>query len=294
MSRFSPSDAALEGFRLTRERPGTILAWGVVNFLGITVLGGLMLVTLGGPFVDFVQKGGLAAGNPEALFSMVEKSWPAFVILLLVVMLFMSILTGGIYRLVLRPTEKGFMHLRVGPDELRLTWVNLALLFVGLTCLGFLDLLYSRIAGAVGGPLGALICILVALPMIWFGVRMSLMTPLTFAEHRIDWGKAWNMTRGSFWPLFGMILLAAIFYVMVWALILMIYFAVVALAGGPETIAAIEQGQMNLGALVAFVAVILLQLILPVLQWVMLYSPLAVAYQGLSGESPVLEAPAQS
>jgi len=294
MSRFSPSDAALEGFRLTRERPGTILAWGVVNFLGITVLGGLMLVTLGGPFVDFVQKGGLAAGNPEALFSMVEKSWPAFVILLLVVMLFMSILTGGIYRLVLRPTEKGFMHLRVGPDELRLTWVNLALLFVGLTCLGFLDLLYSRIAGTVGGPLAAVICIVVALPMIWFGVRMSLMTPLTFAEHRIDWGKAWAMTRGSFWPLFGMILLAAIFYVMVWALILMIYFAVVTLAGGPDTVAAIEQGQLNPGALVAFIAVILLQLILPVLQWVMLYSPLAVAYQGLSGEGPVLEAPAQS
>ena len=287
MSRFSPSDAALEGFRLTRERPGTILAWGVVNFLGITVLGGLMLVTLGGPFVAFVQKGGLAAGNPEALFAMVEKSWPAFVVLLIVVVLFMSILTGGIFRLVLRPTEKGFMHLRIGSDEFRLTWVNLALLFVGLTCLAFLDLLYNRIAGTIGGAPAALVCMAVAAPMIWFGVRMSLMTPLTFAEHRIDWAKAWSMTRGSFWPLLGMILLAAIFYVMVWALILMIYFAVVALAGGPETIAAIEQGQMSAGALVAFIAVILLQLILPVLQWVMLYSPLAVAYQGLSGESPV-------
>ena len=294
MSRFSPSDAALEGFRLTRERPATILAWGLVNFLGITVLGGLMLVTLGGPFVEFVQKGGLAAGNPEALFAMVEKSWPAFVVLLMVVVLFMSILTGGIFRLVLRPTEKGFMHLRIGPDELRLTWVNLALLFVGLTCLAFLDLLYSRIAGTIGGAPAALVCMGVAAPMVWFGVRMSLMTPLTFAEHRIDWGKAWSMTRGSFWPLLGMILLAAIFYVMVWALILMIYFAVVALAGGPETIAAIEQGQMSAGALVAFLAVILLQLILPVLQWVMLYSPLAVAYQGLSGESPILEAPAQT
>ena len=67
MTRFSPSDAALEGFRLTKERPLTLLGWGVINFLGITVIGGLMLVSLGGPFVEFVKKGGLANTTPEAL-----------------------------------------------------------------------------------------------------------------------------------------------------------------------------------------------------------------------------------
>ena len=33
MNGFSASEAALEGFRLTRERPGTIAAWSVIYFV---------------------------------------------------------------------------------------------------------------------------------------------------------------------------------------------------------------------------------------------------------------------
>jgi hypothetical protein len=287
MSRFSPSDAALEGFRLTRERPLTMLAWGLINFLGITVIGGLMLLMLGGPFVEFVQKGGLGAGgDPESLAAMLAKSWPAFLMLLAVVVLFMSVLTGGIYRLVLRPGERGFMHLRVGADELRLTAVNLLLFVIGLVCLIFVDLVGNLATTSGGVGAGLLAALVVAVPMIWIGVRLSLATPMTFAEHRIDLRAAWELTRGSFWPLFGMIILAAIFYVMVWALILIIYAAVVALSGGPESLKAIEAGVFTPQALVALLAVIVLQLILPVLQWVMLYSPLAVAYQHLRAPQP--------
>ena len=46
MNGFSASEAALEGFRLTRERPGTIAAWSVINFVGVTTIGGLMLNTV--------------------------------------------------------------------------------------------------------------------------------------------------------------------------------------------------------------------------------------------------------
>ena len=281
MSRFSPSDAALEGFRLTRERPGTILAWGLINFLGISIIGGLMLLMLGGPFVEFVKNGGMSAGDPEALANMLAKSWPAFLMLLAVVVLFMSVLTAGIYRLVLRPGEHGFMHLRVGVDEFRLTAVNLLLFVIGLVCLVLVDLVGNIVTSTAGVAAGLLAALVVAVPMIWIGVRFSLATPMTFAEHRIDLRAAWDVTRGSFWPLFGMIILAAVFYVMVWALILIIYAAVVALSGGPETLKALENGVITPQAIIALIAVVVLQLILPVLQWVMIYSPLAVAYQHL-------------
>jgi hypothetical protein len=283
MTQFSASEAALEGFRITRERPGTILGWGVVNFLGITVIGGLMLVTLGGPFVEFVKKGGLANTTPEALSGMIDKSWPAFVMLLAVVMLFMSILTAGIYRLVLRPGEKGFVHLRIGADELRLTLVNAVLFMAGLFCLGIVDLVGAAFAQSYGLPGAVAAALVVAAPMVWVGVRLCLATPMTFAEHRISLRAAWSLTRGRFWPLFGMMLLAAIFYAMVWVLILIIYTAVVALAGGAAALEALQRGVITPGAVVGLVAVLVLQLILPVLQWVMLYAPLAIAYRELHG-----------
>eukprot|EP01036_Dinobryon_divergens_P046455 gene46455-62135_t len=46
MARFSPSDAALEGFRLTREHPGVVLAWSAVYFGGILLIGLTMLALL--------------------------------------------------------------------------------------------------------------------------------------------------------------------------------------------------------------------------------------------------------
>ena len=41
MTRFSPTDAAMEGFRLTKEHPGVMLAWSAVYF------GGILLIALG-------------------------------------------------------------------------------------------------------------------------------------------------------------------------------------------------------------------------------------------------------
>jgi hypothetical protein len=77
-----------------------------------------------------------------------------------------------------------------------------------------------------------------------------------------------------------MILLAVIFYVMVWLLISIIGLAIVAVAGGEQG------GQFTPAAAVAFVATLFMQLILSVLQLVMIYSPFAVAYQQLHGDAP--------
>ncbi|HYG25546.1 MAG TPA: hypothetical protein VD906_01425, partial [Caulobacteraceae bacterium] len=47
MATFSPTDAALEGFRIAREKPRVLLVWAAVNFV-VSALVGLLLILLFG------------------------------------------------------------------------------------------------------------------------------------------------------------------------------------------------------------------------------------------------------
>jgi hypothetical protein len=282
MIKFSASEAALEGFRLTRERPGTILGWGVVFAICIFVIGQVMLLSLDPKLVEISRHSPVDQQDMEQISALLAQSWPAFLLVLVLVVGLYSTLMGGIYRLVLRPEEKGFLHLRLGRDELRLTGVNLLLFAIGMVCLT------AELAAvaATSEQQGMAMIAAVVLPIVtaWIGVRLSLATPMTFDLHRFAIRDSWRASRGNFWPLLGMIVLAAIFYVMVWLLINIIGAALVGLAGGAQALqnlSALRGPAIIMAALVVF-----LQLILQVIQVVMLYAPFAVAYQELHGDRP--------
>lgn len=280
MTAFSPSDAALEGFRLTREHPVVILAWGLFYFVGVLVLGVVMTLALGSDFLAFVKGGGLESGDPAAFAPILERAWPAFLVVVVLAIGLLSVLTGGVYRLALRPDEPSAfkMHLRLGVDELRLTLVNIVMFAIGMVFL-FAIAFTGGLISRGGGGLLALVGVAVALLMIWIGVRLSLATPMTFGEGRVAITASWRMTRGHFWNLLGMILLAALFYLMIWVLVSVIGAAVVAVAGGPTAIT--NFGSMGGGAFIAFLAYMFIQLILPILQVMVLYAPLAIAYRAI-------------
>lgn len=281
MNRFSPSDAALEGFRLTRERPGTVLAWSAVYFVGVLLIGVVMMASLDPNFIDLVKRGELTTRDPEEVGAMLAQSWPAFLLVLALTVFLLSVVMAGIYRLVLRPNEHGFAHLRLGRDEFRLTAVNLLLFGAGILCL-FVGFMLTALAERSGPVVGLLVgCAGVAFT-VWLGVRLSLATPMTFATHRMSVTEAWALTRGYFWPLLGMIILAVIFYVIIWILITIIGFVIVQLSGGQPAL----QNLHSPVAVIAFIATLAIQLLLPILQVVMIYSPLAVAYQQLHGDEP--------
>jgi hypothetical protein len=282
MNEFSASDAALEGFRLTRERPGAIFAWAGVYFVGIVVMGLLMMASLGPQFIEIAKKGRFTPQDGEAVAGMLAESWPAFLLVLVVAVLLMSVLTAGIYRLVLRPQEKSLAYLRLGADEFRLTTLNLMLFAIGMVCL-FTGLLASQGVEQAAPGMGVVAAAVIGALTVWVGVRLSLATPMTFATGRIAVGAAWELTRGRFWPLFGMIVLAVIFYVMVWLLTSVIGVAIGALAGGPE---AMTGGDLTAVAGVAVLVTVVMQLLLSVLQVVMIYAPFAVAYQQIHGDAP--------
>jgi hypothetical protein len=282
MNQFSPSEAALEGFRLTRERPGTILAWAAIYFVAIAIIGAIMLASLGPAFIELAKQGPLTNENLEEASALLGQSWPAFLLVLLLVVTLMSVLTAGIYRIVLRPEEPGLFHLRFGRDEMRLTLVNLLLFAVGMVCLmagivvtGMGEMAAGRGAGLLFGAatLGL---------TIWVGVRLSMATPMTFVRQRIALRESWELTRGRFWRLFGMIVLAVIFYVMIFLLVSIIAAAAVGLAGGQEAMA--DPARVGPAALIGVFVYGVLQVVLQVLQIVMIYAPFAVAYRQITAD----------
>jgi hypothetical protein len=281
MNRFSPSEAALEGFRLTRERPATIFGWGVVYAVCMFIIGRLMLVSLD-PQLIALTRSGLRQEDVEQISSLLAQSWPAFLLVLVLVTALLSTLMGGIYRLVLRPDERGFLHLRFGRDELRLTGVNLLLFALGMVCLT--AELAAVAAAEQQGGVATVAAVVLPLVTIWMGVRLSLATPMTFSLHRFAIRDAWAQSRGRFAPLFGMIMLAVVFYVMVWVLISIIGAALMAAAGGAEALKNIRS--LTGPAIVGVALYVFLQLILQVIQVVMIYAPFAVAYQQVHGDAP--------
>ena len=283
MIRFSASEAALEGFRLTRERPGTIAAWSAIYAIGIFIIAMVMMASLDPSFIALAKKGQLMSQDPQVVADMLAHSWPQFLLVLVLTVFLLSVVMGGIYRLVLRPSEPGFVHLRVGPDELRLTLVNLLLFGIGMVCL-FFTFVAIAVVEQGGSPLAGIAGALMAAVTIWVGVRLSLATPMTFAMRHMSMRKAWSLTAGKFWPLFGMIVLTVIFYIMVWVLVTMIGFGVMAAAGGEKSIANVAHLSPATG--IAFAITLILQFLLQILQLVMIYGPFGVAYQQLHGDPP--------
>jgi hypothetical protein len=271
MIKFSASEAALEGFRLTRERPGTIFGWGVVYAVCVFIIGRLMLFSLDPQLVELTKKKDFNQQDIDQISTLLSQSWPAFLLVLVLLSALYSALMGGI-----------FLHLRFGKDEVRLTVVNLLLIGFGMVCLT-VELAAVAAAEQQGG-MATVAAMVLPLVTVWVGVRLSLATPMTFALRRFAVRDSWTASRGKFWALLGMITLAVIFYVMVWLLISIIGAAVIGVAGGADALSNIRS--LAGPAIIGVALNLFLQLVLQVIQVVMLYAPFAVAYQQVHGDQP--------
>ena len=230
MAEFSPTDSALEGFRLAREHPSTIAIWAVISMILTVATYVLLIPAVGAQLTEFMAlaspQGGPGAqpqpADQEKLVALMSQMGPAMLRvyppILLITLVVNAVISAANMRMVLRPEEHSPGFLRLGADELRILAVMIvkALILFGLSLVG------SMLAGlsiALMGPIGALPAVLIFLALIAAGVvisvRLSLATPQTFAERRIMIFQSWGLTAGRFGPLIGCYLLTFVLMIVV-------------------------------------------------------------------------------
>src|SRR5439155_25843681 len=126
MSGFSASEAALEGFRITRENPRAFATWVGASF-AINIL-----IIVIDAFMPASIRHGLDTLNanttptPSQFRDAMILASPVLVFALAV----MSVMAAAVYRLIFRHDDAHFAYLRLGADELRLMGVTV--IFLGL------------------------------------------------------------------------------------------------------------------------------------------------------------------
>jgi len=226
---FSATDAAFEGFRLVRRNPVALAAWTLVYLVytlaTLFAAGGMMRSMA--VWVEQMEalEAGPAPTSPEALVPIMESyvaamSHMAWAIPLSLVI--SAVLMAAIARAVLTPGTGGFGYLRLGMDEVRVFVVTLviAILFSLASMIAFVvAIVVGGIAIGVMEGWGVLVMVLMVLAalafVIWLGVRWSLAVPITMDQKRFAIFDSFAVTKGRFWPLFGMAVIAWIMVIIV-------------------------------------------------------------------------------
>ncbi len=296
---FSGSDAAFEGFRLVRRNPVALVAWTLL-YAVVSLLSLFAMSSAIGPLTAWGERMEALEGTsptPEEVFAafqgfgqvMLGLSW-----LIPLSLAVSAMLMAAVARAVLNPRAGGFGYLRLGMDELRVFVVTLVLgilMFCAWVALAVLVGVLGGIAGASGANWMWLLVVLGGLAgvaaIIWIAVRLSLAVPMTVAENRFAFFDSFSLTRGRFWSLLGM---AVIAFVMVLVISLLSWVVTLPLsmmvgtdvwAGGssdPETIAAALDVTNPWVILSALAEAVVYALTVGVM-----YAPFAAAYRDLKG-----------
>ncbi len=276
MSRFSASDAALDGFRVIGRHWRIVAGWALFNLLGLIGACVLAAVLIG--IAAFASMSSQAAGTVGGAIGAVVLALAAFAVEVMIV--------AALFRLLLREDRPGFLHLHLGRDELRVAvvWIVMLTAFV---VGGLLALFLAGLAGRAGGAaLGAPAVLAMSAILVWLALRFSLAAPVAVAERRLGFARSWRLTRGRGLALFGM---AALTFCLL-AMIVVLAWLALALISGAAT------GWDDLGLLLRtdaqsitdrpgfYVAQLVVQFLFAPVLWVISQAPLVAAYKALTAD----------
>lgn len=292
---FSATEAAFEGFRVVRRNPMALIFWALfyaVFMVAIFAMMGPNLISFVTATEQLEQSG--ATPSMEDFAPLFQMMGLLFAVLLPLSLIASAMIYAAVSRAVLRPGESAFGYLRLGMDEVRVLVVSIVLFFVFMA----LMVVASGIIGAVIGmtvaaemPALWLLVVLLVLAAIgaciWLAVRLSLAIPITMAERRIAIFDSFGFTRGRFWPLLGMALLAWVMSVVVGLLGSLVAMPLqFATGGGMMALEGLEDESLQVilqSAWPAIAAWILINAVMSALQVAVVYAPFSAAYRDMKG-----------
>lgn len=292
---FSATEAAFEGFRVVRRNPMALIFWALfyaVFMVAIFAMMGPNLISFVTATEQLEQSG--VTPSMEDFAPLFQMMGLFFVVLLPLSLIASAMIYAAVSRAVLRPGESAFGYLRLGMDEVRVLVVSVVLFFVFMA----LMVVASGIIGAVIGmtvaaemPALWLLVVLLILAAIgaciWLAVRLSLAIPITMAERRIAIFDSFGFTKGRFWPLLGMALLAWVMSVVVGLLGSLVAMPLqFATGGGMMALEGLEDESLQVilqSAWSAIAAWILINAVMSALQVAVVYAPFSAAYRDMKG-----------
>lgn len=285
------TDCAFEGFRLTRRAPKALLAWALAYAVFFT----LFFLVAAPHLVAVMSLVTALEGNTNPSIEEIQPLMQAYGAMFAwgmpLAILFGAVLNTAIARSVIRPEEKQFGYLRVGKAELRVLAVNLIVAVItGLVAMVVFAVVSVIAAIAMTVPALWLVVVLLSLAglalIVWLTVRLSLAVPITFAEGRIAVKESFAMTRGVFWPMLGMAIIAWVMALLVALLGSAVAAPLSLLVGGMDRLAGLENAgvvQMLRVAGPALAVSLVVNAVLSAAQIAIMYAPFSAAYMHLKG-----------
>lgn len=307
---FQAMDAALEGFRIAREKPKAMLIWAAASLLISLVSSVGMVALFGGTLNQFMAMSREPSADPTEAFAMLGQVATLYAFLIPVALLVFAIFTSAVYRTVLRPADSAFGYLRLGAAELRMAVVLLVLFLLSMVASICIILVLGIIGGIIGVGIGlggdgagagiamVVVVMLVYVAMIFatlaFWTKFSFAGPMTFDQGRIRIFESWGATKGHFWPLLGCYIVAGILGIVVSMLGALITMAVMmALGGGSGTnvFNMLESMQADYTSIASFltpamIANLVINALFSALTYAIFLAPPAVAYRDITGMKP--------
>ena len=253
-------DSALEGFRITRERPLAVAVWAAWLLVGGVLGDALLTAPALAPLVQLSQSAPSAPteAQVEAIGAAATHAWPLMLSLMAVSYASAVVFFTAVLRAVFTPAAAGrTFYIRLGRDEalqLGLALMAVAALFLYALVVNTAARLVIGLAGAAGPvagpPVQALALALTAVVLIYPLVRLSLAPAATFTAGRIRLFDTWALTRGQFWRLLGVYVVAVLLAAVVFFLALVIADALIftlalASGGGGEAIRAMQRPDLS-------------------------------------------------
>lgn len=243
--KIAAAESAFEGFRLVRREPRTVLWWTLLYFVfAVIQLGAIYLnrenVAAGLAVIEsFGDRMPSTAEDFNRLMAGYNQSTSHGLMLLPIALIIGSVFSAAVARAVLFPEDKTYGYLRLGMDEVRVLLVTIAIALLSGLAFGVAIIAVSVLIAiaAIFPPVWILVALgfLAAIALfVWLLVKWSLAVPIVLTEKRLALFESFKATKGNFWSLLGLAIIAGVLGMVVWGLSLVVVMPISMLSGlGP-------------------------------------------------------------